>query len=204
MAAMLALFLILYGCRPPVPTSPELPSLDVVDQEFSAYVTGYSYWDNTPPQSKAIARPMIHKEAGGHGTYDDPVTLAVGHRIDDGVQSLDFPAGTLFYFPSLLKYAIVEDVCGNAPLPQYRPCHIGSDGLPWLDIYIGGDSVDAAKAEQCARQITGIQTVVLSPGPNRKTKSGTIIQSACSALLPSAPFRFGKRLSFGHDTQTVQ
>ena len=46
------------------------------EQRFTAYLTGYSYWDNTPPGSSAIARPVVHRRAGGSGTYNDPVTIA--------------------------------------------------------------------------------------------------------------------------------
>ena len=51
------------------------------EQSFQAYLTGYSFWDNTPPGSAAIARPVIHRRAGGSGTYGDPITIAVGYRL---------------------------------------------------------------------------------------------------------------------------
>ena len=41
----------------------------------SAYLTGYSYWDNTPPGSSAISKPVIHRRAGGTGKYNDPISI---------------------------------------------------------------------------------------------------------------------------------
>ena len=52
------------------------------ERHMTVFLTGYSYWDNTPPASAIIGRPVIHQFAAGTGTYDDPVTLAVGWRID--------------------------------------------------------------------------------------------------------------------------
>ena len=45
------------------------------EKAFSAYLTGYSYWDNTPPGSAAISKPVIHRRAGGTGKYNDPITI---------------------------------------------------------------------------------------------------------------------------------
>ena len=41
------------------------------------FVTGYTYWDNSPPGSAQIARPQVHDRAGGVGTWKDPITVAV-------------------------------------------------------------------------------------------------------------------------------
>ncbi|MBL4806027.1 MAG: hypothetical protein JKY31_01910 [Rhodobacteraceae bacterium] len=145
---------------------------------FRGYLTGYSYWDNTPPGSAAISNPQIHEFAGGVGTYFDPITIAVGHVID-GADVLDFPAGTRFYLPHLRKYAIVEDTCGDGDSPQDGPCHIGKDGLPWLDIYVDGATSDAARADACSEKITTIQTFVVNPGPNHSVVVGALTESGC-------------------------
>ena len=147
---------------------------------MTVYLTGYSFWDNTPPGSAAIARPVLHKRAGGDGTYKDPITIAVGHRIEDGVQSLDFEPGTRFYLPELMKYAIVEDVCGDGPQPQLGPCHIGHKGHPWLDIYVGGRSITPEQAEACMRSITGVQKALIHPARGYAVKKGEIAQSNCA------------------------
>jgi hypothetical protein len=92
---------------------------------IQAYTTGYDYWDNTPAGSAIISDPILHKRAGGTGTYADPITLAVGHSIIGGKDILDYPAGTKFYIPNLRRYFIVEDTCGDGPSPQTEECHIG-------------------------------------------------------------------------------
>src|SRR4051812_38674485 len=86
--------------------------------EITAYLTGYTYYDNTPHQSVTVSNPVIHQTAGGTGTYTDPITLAVGHTITNGQDVLDWPPGTIFYVPNLRKYFIVEDTCGDGDRPQ--------------------------------------------------------------------------------------
>ena len=149
-------------------------------QKFSVYLTGYSYWDNTPPGSAAIAKPVIRDRAGGSGTYHDPITIAVGHSFATGRQELDFPAGTRFYFPALRRYAIVEDVCGDGPTPQYGPCHIGRNGLPWVDIYVDGRRAGQGAANACMRQITGVHQVIVAPPQDYPVVVGALTESGCN------------------------
>ncbi|UYV38281.1 hypothetical protein N4R57_04105 [Rhodobacteraceae bacterium D3-12] len=144
-----------------------------------AYVTGYSFWDNTPPGSARIARPVVHRQAGGTGTYNDPVTVAVGHSKSNGRSKMDFPTGTRFYFPNLQKYGIVEDLCGDGPRPQNGPCHTGYGGYAWLDIYVGGKSVGASASDRCMYSITGVQDVIIQPAPGLPVHAGEIALSNC-------------------------
>lgn len=147
------------------------------EKALKVYLTGYTYWDNTPPGSSIIALPVVHQEAGGEGTYDDPVTLAAGHVIKPGSHTIDYPAGTRFYFPRLHKYAIVEDYCGDGPTPQAGPCHSGFQGHPWLDIYIGGAKTTAAKSNACSEKITGIQEAVINPKRDYPVAVGELADS---------------------------
>lgn len=149
------------------------------EKRFTAYVTGYGYWDNTPPGSAAISKPVVHRKAGGTGTYNDPVTIAVGHVIEGDRQTLDFAPGTRFYIERLRKYAIVEDVCGDGHRPQDGPCHTGYKGHPWLDLYIGGAKHTANDTESCARQITALQSIVIHPHANYPVHAGEITGSGC-------------------------
>ncbi len=144
---------------------------------FTAYLTGYAYWDNTPPGSAEISKPVVHNKAGGKGSYDDPVTIAVGHVIENGRQTLDFPAGTRLYIERLRKYAIVEDVCGDGNRPQDGPCHTGYKGHPWLDVYLGGSKSTPAQTEACARKITALQQIVVNPEPGLPVAAGEIASS---------------------------
>lgn len=152
---------------------------DTSSKQFDIYLTGYTYWDNTPPGSAAIARPVLRKKAGGTGTWHSPITIAVGHRIENGRQTLDYPEGTRFYLPRLRKYAIVEDVCGDGPTPQTGPCHSGYMGLPWLDIWIGGKALSPEDADACARRITAVQPIILNPPPDLPVHTGEIATTGC-------------------------
>jgi|GEM_PF-544431 len=149
---------------------------------FEAYVTGYSFWDNTPPGSSAIAHPVIHRRAGGTGTYVDPVTLAVGHKIIGERRSIDYPVGTRFYIKSLRKYAIVEDVCGDGNRPQDGPCHTGKQGRPWLDIYVDGANSARQHSNNCMSRLTRFHTVIQNPGPNYPVVAGPITESGCQVF----------------------
>jgi hypothetical protein len=156
--------------NPPLAASADATS----ERKFEAYVTGYGFWDNTPPGSAVISHPVIHKRAGGTGTYDDPVTVAVGHMISGGRDTLDFPAGTLFYFPFLKKYAIVEDTCGDGGRPQDGPCHVGYRGKPWLDVYLG-KGTSRARSERCMNRITGVHVVIQDPATTYPVLAGEIV-----------------------------
>ncbi|MGJ8615283.1 MAG: hypothetical protein ACSHWS_00495 [Sulfitobacter sp.] len=151
----------------------------MAEQQFRAYLTGYSFWDNTPRGSSQIARPVVHRQAGGTGTYRDPVTLAVGHVKHGGRSVMDFPAGTRFYIPKLQKYAIVEDLCGDGNTPQYGPCHSGYNGHVWLDIYVDGKYAGGRAADRCMRSLTGVQTVIINPRPGRPVHPGPITETGC-------------------------
>ncbi|PCJ74881.1 MAG: hypothetical protein COA53_08750 [Rhodobacteraceae bacterium] len=149
---------------------------------FDIYLTGYSYWDNTPPGSAEISKPVIHRKAGGKGTYRDPITIAVGHTIIGNRQTLDFEAGTRFYIPNLRKYVIVEDVCGDGRNPQDGPCHTGYNGLPWLDIYVDGSGSRSGDATQCARQITAVQQIIMNPDRDYPVVSGALTETGCQVF----------------------
>ena len=149
------------------------------EQSMNAYLTGYSWWDNTPRGSAQIARPVIHRTAGGVGTYKDPITLAVGHRKTGGRSIMDYKPGTRFYIENLKKYAIVEDMCGDGPRPQEGPCHTGHRGHDWIDIYVGGRRMDEASVDACMRRITGIQSVILNPRPGYPVVPGEIASTGC-------------------------
>src|SRR3569833_3196996 len=78
----------------------------------TVYISGYSYFDNTPTLSSRIAFSRsrglgtVHEEAGGEGTYNDPLPIAVGHVIVNGIDTPDFTPGTRFYIPDFKKYFI--------------------------------------------------------------------------------------------------
>lgn len=152
----------------------------------AAYITGYSFWDNTPPASPVISHPAVHARAGGTGTYADPVTVAVGHSITDGRERLDWSPGTRFYVPYLRKYLVVEDTCGDGPEPQRGPCHTGypARASTWLDVWSGGRGLTPAAAERCLDTFTGVHTVIVSPGRGRPVVRGPLIHAGrCPATF---------------------
>jgi len=153
-------------------------------RNLTAYVTGYDIYDNTPPGSPVISNPVLHKVAGGTGTYQDPITVAVGHSIVNGQDILDWPQGTRFYVPNLRRYFIVEDTCGDGPTPQDEPCHDLSTADPgaqtWLDVWVGGRSMSSSAAGRCEDDITHNQLVIENPPSDYVVVAGAIAGSRCT------------------------
>jgi hypothetical protein len=159
------------------------------EKKLSVYTTGYTYWDNTPPGSSIIAfsksdgYPTVHSAAGGAGTYADPITLAVGHVIKDGKDTPDYKPGTRFYIPSLSRYFIVEDTCGDGDAPQDIPCHTDIDhpGVVQLDVWLGGAQATSESADACARALTGIRLAIENPEPTYPATPGELLQNGTCA-----------------------
>ncbi|MFR9805591.1 hypothetical protein ACL02T_25395 [Pseudonocardia sp. RS010] len=115
-------------------------------------VTFYGAYDNDPPGSAAIAYPVAHSEAGGTGTYADPITFAADPDY--------LAVGTIVYYAPLRKYFVMEDLCA--------PCRdeYQANGHPHIDFYTGGyDS--GVSACQSALTPSGLVAVEVSPPPGR-------------------------------------
>lgn len=154
----------------PSPTPPASPPASARMAVPNTYITAYTWFDNTPEGSPSISNPVLHKQAGGTGTYADPVTIAVGHSLATGQDVLDFPAGTRIYLPDVRRYFIVEDTCGDGPTPEDGPCHdMGGrhrGASSWLDIWIGGEGQSASFVKSCTNQVTGVRAAVFHPADN--------------------------------------
>jgi hypothetical protein len=124
----------------------------------NAFLTGYSWEDNTPRGSRDISDPVVHGQAAGKGTFNDPITLAVGHSINP--TKMRFAPGTKFYVPMLRAYFVVEDTCGDGNTPQNGGCWTGypAGASYWIDLYLGSDPTD-----KCMDSITGVHTVIRNP-----------------------------------------
>ena len=170
LAFALAAFPALADVSSPTPA----PLLIADEMRITAYTTGYSYWDNTPPGSADISNGVIHTKAGGVGTFDDPITVAVGHVISGDSDTLDYAAGTKFYVPNLRRYFIVEDSCGGGDTPQNGPCHTGYEGHPWIDLYVDGANASKETSDACMNAITELHLVIVNPAPNYAVVPGPI------------------------------
>jgi hypothetical protein len=176
----------------PVPAVPKLaPAPARASSEKiirTAYTTAYTWYDNTPAGSASISHPVLHKTAGGTGTYADPITIAVGHSLATGEDVLDFPAGTRIYLPDVRRYFIVEDTCGDGNDPENGPCHQGTNAegtnsTIWIDMWIGGRSTDSDGADECASRVTDVHTAVINPAGNYAVApgAGVIHDGECDA-----------------------
>jgi hypothetical protein len=135
---------------PPVAAPARHASCYVVKQDpqtVSATITFYGWPDNSPPGNK-IAHGVIHKRAGGDGTYCNPTTFATERANDKRI-----PYGIKIYVPFIKQYFIREDLCA-ASGPKKGS---GSNGCKklWFDLWIGGDGKSRAHAViKCERELT--------------------------------------------------
>lgn len=150
-----------------------------------AYTTGYGWPDNTPP-GNAVSDPSLHSGAGGTGSYADPITLAVGHSLVKGNDLLDYAAGTKFYLPTLRKYFIVEDTCGDGSAPQNGPCHTGFQGHPWLDLWVGGQGLSKSGTLACEDAITDVHLMIKNPASTYAVVSGPVYNGTCAKQFGDA------------------
>lgn len=151
------------------------------------YTTAYGYPDNTPAGSD-ISNPVIHTSAGGTGTFADPITMAVGHTISGGKDTLDYSQGTKFYIPNLRRYFIVEDTCGDGNSPQNGPCHrldtpgnsAPAGAKAWIDLWVGGTTPTKANTLSCEDAITDLHLVIQNPASNYVVVSGPVFNNTCA------------------------
>ncbi|MFB0835768.1 hypothetical protein ACX8Z9_12030 [Arthrobacter halodurans] len=131
----------------------------------TTYVTGYSMQDNDPAGSRAIAYSQLwgfktrHQQAGGDGTYANPITLAVSPGR--------YAPGTRIYMPHVDRFFVVEDSCAS--------CGAKSS---WVDMYVGGTMSDpTSKVDACMAQLTGNYRMVVNPTRYHKVVKGPLYNS---------------------------
>ena len=130
-------------------------------RQLHIFLTGYSFHDNTPPLSAIVSHPILHRAAGGTGTYRDPITVAV----PGSGSTMKWKPGTRFYLPSVKRYVIVED-SGASPAPRGVDTH--------LDMWIGGQGGTRSATDQCMSRLTGNVSAVLNPRPGLPVMAGPV------------------------------
>ncbi|HEY2207260.1 MAG TPA: hypothetical protein VGH99_22605 [Pseudonocardia sp.] len=148
--------------------SPDAPPPEL--NQLRVAITAFSWLDNDPPGSASVNDPVLHKVAGGQGTYEDPITVSVpGSR-----GNLAYRPGTRFYLPSLRRYVMVED--SGAPVgPPGTSTH--------LSVWIDGRDGTAAEVNACEDKVTGSGTAAadLNPPPRLDVIPGPIfVRHVCN------------------------
>lgn len=129
------------------------PTKAVPGTTAAVKITFYGSYDNDPKGSLAIANPVIHQEAGGTGTFEDPLTFA--SPAGDG----EYPFGTKIYVPMVQKYFIREDECAVSwTAPN------GCGEVTMVDLYVGNPSSSEAVVA-CENSLTQDydQNIVVNP-----------------------------------------
>ena len=165
-AGVLALAACTEGAGPPIPhfgaanaaTPPACYVVKTTPTMVRATITFYGWPDNSPPGNQ-IAHPVIHKRAGGNGTYCNPTTFATEHANDKTI-----PYGIKIYVPFIKQYFVREDLCA-ASGPKRGSGSNGCHKL-WFDLWIGGTAKSHKHAViACERELTpnGKVDVILWP-----------------------------------------
>lgn len=130
------------------------------------HTTGYSFQDNQGGDNATISCGTIHKTAGGDGTYNNPITVAVPGHAGQGVET---PCGTRIYVPKYQKYFIVEDTGAT----KYPDAH-------HIDIYVDGQGTTASASKKCMDPVTtndGSPTpAIINPPPGEQVMAGPITE----------------------------
>ena len=140
---------------PPPPSATPTPSPKQAPpgRMWSVFVTFYGAADNDPPGSTEIAHPNDrHQEAGGSGTYADPLSLAADPRA--------IPVGTRVYYPPLRKYFVMEDDCAEC-IDDWS-----ADRKPHVDLWMSTTADPAVQNCEAALTPDGLDTIIVNPPAN--------------------------------------
>lgn len=150
------------------PTTPPTPTPGTGSgTSRMVHITFYGSWDNDPPGALTICCGVIHgQNAGGTGTYADPLTFASPEG--DG----EYETGQIIYVPSVRKYFIREDICAVSWTAED-----GCGDVDMVDLYVGNPSSAEAVVE-CQNSLTKDDDVdseiIVDPDPNRLVDPGLI------------------------------
>jgi len=136
----------------PVPLWVE-PASSIVANTRKVEITFFGAWDNAPHNSTAIEHPVLHKTAGGVGSFKDPLTFASPEGKGQ------YPFGTRIYVPIVKRYFIREDSCAKSwTAPD------GCGAVSHVDLYMGNPSTTKAVLK-CESRLTpdGKSAIVVNP-----------------------------------------
>lgn len=119
-------------------------------------ITFYGSYDNDPSGSLNISNPVIHQQAGGTGTFADPLTFA------SPAGTGEYTVGTKIYVPLVQKYFIREDTCATSwTAPN------GCGAVTHVDLYVGNPS-DSKAVVACEDSLTPSANgqIIINPPSN--------------------------------------
>lgn len=136
---------------------------------FQMFVTFYGWLDNSPPGAD-IAYPQIHSQAGGTGTFSDPITFATDQN--------ELAPGTIVYVPYVQKYFIMEDDCAECDSDW-------GNGMRHIDLWTGGNSNSGNDLINCEDNLTqnGDVPVVVNPPTGLTVSSQVLFNSNTHACF---------------------
>ncbi len=139
---------------------------------ITAYVTGYSHFDNDPPGTAHTWIDGVGGQAGGTGTYDNPITMAVGFVG----KNADFARGTKWYDPSLKAYFVAGDTCASCH--NVPSTHASKGATAWVDMWTDGKGGVQANANKCMGNLTGVRKLIQNPVKTYAVTTGSLFTSA--------------------------
>ena len=143
-------------------------SVAYASSNITAQLTFYGAKDNCPPGGE-IAYPKIHKQAGGLGTYADPITFAGAIKA--------IPKYAIVYVPKYSKYFIQEDQCEECEKDWSK------SSTYHLDLWMGPLTAESAIIP-CENQLSddkATSTVMLNPPNNLKVDTTAFFDPKRSA-----------------------
>jgi hypothetical protein len=183
--AVLGALLTTSAAATSAPKAPSGLSKQAAATNRQAFLTFYGWYDNTPPGGD-ISYPKIHDEAGGTGTYSDPITFASSTD--------EIAAGTKIFVPRVGKYFIMEDSCQECGEDWNNEGPNGGPGLYHFDLWVGGESGSAFDSIDCEDALTHynpdttpvLENVIVNPSANEQVDRTPIFNTDTGACYGGA------------------
>lgn len=109
---------------------------------IEAYTTYYGWYTNTPPGCTTAYSGCAH----GTGSYRNPIIFASDKH--------EFPVGTILYDPTLKKYFVMGDECGECVADWEGRGPDGGPNLYHVDLWMGGQNGNESDLTHCEDAMT--------------------------------------------------